>query len=135
MDSWSKLIFPRNVSKICLKLSKISNIYQEKKRKGNNFNLNSAGSSLANSVFRIFAGASCVLEAASLILTIDCSASIWGMSGPCTMILLPVRFNIRLSDDVIMRPLHFLFSISSNISRFLDRVCLYNMNIPENLTF
>ena len=74
MDSWSKLIFRRNVSKICL--SKISNIYQEKKREGNNFILNSAGKSLANSLFRIFAGVSCVLEAASLILAIDCCTSI-----------------------------------------------------------
>ena len=33
-----------------------------------------------------------------------------------------------------MRSLHCIaYNISSNISWFLDRVCLYNMNIPENL--
>ena len=76
MDSRSKLIFRRNVSKICLKLVENIKHLSRKKWKGNNFILNSAGSSLANSVFRIFAGASCVLEVASLILTIDCCASI-----------------------------------------------------------
>ena len=56
MDSWSTLIFRRNMSKICLKLVEYINHLSRKKRKGNNFILNSAGKSLANSLFRIFAG-------------------------------------------------------------------------------
>ena len=56
---------------------------------------------------------------------IDCCTAIWGMSGLC--ILWTVCFTIRSTDGVIMRPLHFLCHISSNISHFLDRVCLYNL--------
>ena len=71
---WSKWTVGLNLYfiEMCLKFvknwSKISNMYQEKNRKGNNFILNSAGKSLVNSLFGIFfSGASCVLEAASLI--------------------------------------------------------------------
>ena len=70
MDSWSKLIFRRNVSKICLKLVENIKHLSRKKREGNNFK------SLANSLFGMFAGVSCVLEVASLILAIDCCTSI-----------------------------------------------------------
>ena len=134
MDIWSKLIFHRNVSKICLKLVESIKDLSRKKLKGNIFILNSAGKSLAYSLFRIFAGASCVLEAASLILAIDFCTSSWCMSGP--YILWPVCFNIRSSDDVIMRPLRFLLSHFQQHFPVLGyRVCLYNMNIPENLSF
>ena len=56
MDSWSKLTFRRNVSKL---VENIKHLSRKKNRIGNNFILNSAGKSLANSFFRIFAGASC----------------------------------------------------------------------------
>ena len=62
MDSWSNLFFHRNVSK---NLSKTGRKYQTFIKK-----------KTANSLFRILDGASfgasCVLEAASLILAIEC---------------------------------------------------------------
>ena len=54
--------------------SKVASFFQ--------YPLNSAGKSLANSLFKNSAGPSCVSEAVSLILVIDCCTAILGMLGP-----------------------------------------------------
>ena len=58
MDSWSKHIFRRNVSKICRLVENIKHFSKKKKKKNlretNNFILNSAGKSLAYSLVTDF---------------------------------------------------------------------------------
>ena len=56
------------------KASKVASFFQ--------YPLNSAGKSLANSLFHNFAAPSCISEAVSLILAIDCCTAILGMLVP-----------------------------------------------------
>ena len=63
MDSWSKLIFHRNVSKICLELVENIKHLSRKKRKASFWPILYSGILLEIPVF---------IEAASLILAIDC---------------------------------------------------------------
>ena len=70
MDSWSKLIFRRNVSKVCLKVVENIKIYQEKKE-GKQLYFEFSRQGFGQFFIQDFAGVSWHLEAASLILALS----------------------------------------------------------------